>query len=121
MASDTDTPRYALKNAHGVEVVIRPLGAMIHKLVLPADDRHDKRLDDVVLGFNDLGRYTDGTSPYFGVVSIEGDLARDPAFDLSTDAQSTSLYPPSHCLRSSGAWPTELREESSRLTGRSTK
>eukprot|EP00216_Chloropicon_sp_CCMP2111_P002025 CAMPEP_0198235658 /NCGR_PEP_ID=MMETSP1446-20131203/1539_1 /TAXON_ID=1461542 ORGANISM="Unidentified sp, Strain CCMP2111" /NCGR_SAMPLE_ID=MMETSP1446 /ASSEMBLY_ACC=CAM_ASM_001112 /LENGTH=366 /DNA_ID=CAMNT_0043916953 /DNA_START=31 /DNA_END=1131 /DNA_ORIENTATION=- len=64
MALD-DLPTYVLKNAQGVEVHIRALGALIQKLILP--DKHGCR-SDVVLGFDSLGPYEDGTSPYFGVV-----------------------------------------------------
>jgi len=56
---------YVLKNGKGVEVHVRPLGALVQKLVLP--DAQGKP-EDVVLGFDKLESYRDGTSPYFGVV-----------------------------------------------------
>ena len=58
-------PTYWLRNASGVEVCIRPLGAVIQRLLLP-DAAGVKA--DVVLGFDGLRPYEDGTSPYFGAI-----------------------------------------------------
>ena len=46
---------------------VLPVGAIIQRLYVP--DKHGN-LADISLGFDDadLGRYTDGTSPYFGAV-----------------------------------------------------
>jgi len=56
---------YVLKNSKGVEVHIRPLGALVQRLILPSAKGEPS---DVVLGFDRLESYADGTSPYFGVV-----------------------------------------------------
>lgn len=53
---------------HGqLTMQVLPVGAIIQKLYVP--DKHGK-LADIMLGFDeaDVGRYTDGTSPYFGAV-----------------------------------------------------
>jgi len=49
----------------GVEVHVRPLGALIQRLLLPGEGG---KVEDAVLGFDRLAPYEDGTSPYFGVV-----------------------------------------------------
>jgi aldose 1-epimerase len=55
---------YTLTNANGVEVRTIPYGAIIVSIRVP--DRTGK-VDDVVLGFDQLDGYL-GTSPYFGAV-----------------------------------------------------
>ncbi|KAK3238165.1 hypothetical protein CYMTET_51806 [Cymbomonas tetramitiformis] len=49
----------------GITVHISPFGATILKLLAP--DRHGK-VDDIVLGFDDLVPYKTGVSPYFGCI-----------------------------------------------------
>lgn len=51
-------------------VSITPVGASIQRLLLPDRDGH---IDDVVLGFDTIKPYQDGTNPYFG--SIVGRVA----------------------------------------------
>ena len=54
-----------LRNKAGIEVHLLQTGASIQRLLLP--DR-DGKLADVVLGFDEEARYSDGTSPYFGAI-----------------------------------------------------
>ncbi|CAL5219554.1 g1409 [Coccomyxa viridis] len=58
-------PTHILQGPGGLEVHIRPLGAVIQRLIVP--DR-DGNLEDIVLGFDDMEPYADGRSPYFGAV-----------------------------------------------------
>ncbi|MGA2361542.1 MAG: aldose epimerase family protein [Candidatus Aminicenantales bacterium] len=55
---------YTLTNAHGIEARIMTYGAILVSLRLP--DRKGK-LEDVVLGFDDLAGYL-GAHPYFGAI-----------------------------------------------------
>ena len=57
---------FVLKNERGVEAHVRPLGALVQRLILPG--AKGGRANDVVLGFDNLQSYRDGTSPYFGVI-----------------------------------------------------
>ena len=54
-----------LKNKAGVEAHIIPTGAVIQRLLVPDAQG---RVADVVLGFDEVEPYGDGTSPYFGAV-----------------------------------------------------
>lgn len=54
-----------LNNSHGVEVHLIPTGAVIQRLLLPDASG---QVADVVLGFDTIEPYRDGTSPYFGAV-----------------------------------------------------
>lgn len=89
-------PTYILRNEKGVEVHVRPLGALIQRLVLP-DQKGN--LADVVLGFDKLEPYKDGTSPYFGVVvgrvanRIEGGR-----FKVGGEEYQVSLNEKGNCL-----------------------
>src|SRR5437667_10509982 len=55
---------YTLTNSHGVEVKITTYGGIVTSLKVP--DRNGK-LDDVVLGFDNLDAYLKG-HPYFGAI-----------------------------------------------------
>jgi aldose 1-epimerase len=56
--------RYTLTNANGIELSVVTYGAIIVSVRTP--DR-DGRLDDVVLGYDDLAGYL-SSSPYFGAI-----------------------------------------------------
>src|SRR5204862_5708423 len=55
---------YTLTNSHGVEAKIMNYGGIVTSLKVP--DRNG-RLDDVVLGFDNLDAYLKG-HPYFGAI-----------------------------------------------------
>lgn len=61
---DLDEMAIVLKNGD-LEVHVLPMGAVIQRLLVP--DRAGT-LDDVVLGFETVEPYADGTSPYFAAV-----------------------------------------------------
>ncbi|KDD72948.1 hypothetical protein H632_c2703p1 [Helicosporidium sp. ATCC 50920] len=54
-----------LRNGRGIEVTILHVGATIQKLLVP--DKHGKVVD-VVLGFDNVQAYENGTSPYMGAI-----------------------------------------------------
>jgi aldose 1-epimerase len=56
---------YTLTNGNGVEAKITNYGGIVVSLKVP--DRNGK-LDDVVLGFDNLGDYVKGNNPYFGAL-----------------------------------------------------
>jgi len=62
-------PAIVLKNENGMEVNILQTGAVIQKLILPAevDPEGGKRVD-IALGFDEEEPYQDSTSPYFGAL-----------------------------------------------------
>ncbi len=55
---------FTLKNENGIEMVVSDFGGIVRQLRVP--DR-DGRFDDVVLGFDAIESYFDG-SPYFGAL-----------------------------------------------------
>ena len=63
-AEGTAVDLYTLTNAHGLEAKITNYGGIVVSLKVP--DRHG-RLDDVVLGFDQLDDYLKG-HPYFGAL-----------------------------------------------------
>lgn len=54
-----------LRNSRGMEVHVLREGGIIQRLLVPSASG---ALADVVLGFDDLLPYLDGTSPYFGAI-----------------------------------------------------
>ncbi|KAL3151876.1 hypothetical protein ABBQ38_012837 [Trebouxia sp. C0009 RCD-2024] len=88
---------FILKNHRGVEAHILPYGAVVQKLTVP--DRSG-RSTDVVLGFDTLTPYEDGTSPYFGaLVGRVANRIANATFELdgktyhiSANENTTSLH-----------------------------
>lgn len=64
MAGRTHTA--VLSNSAGLTVHILSTGAVIQRLTMP--DRHGK-VEDIVLGFDEAARYSNGDSPYFGALA----------------------------------------------------
>ncbi|CAK0761389.1 hypothetical protein CVIRNUC_002855 [Coccomyxa viridis] len=58
-------PIHILTGPGGLEVHISPLGGVIQRLLVP--DR-DGKLEDIVLGYDDIEQYADEKNPYFGAV-----------------------------------------------------
>ena len=70
---------YTLKNANGMTADISNYGGIITRLLVP--DRLG-RVEDVVLGYDNLESYL-GVSPYFGcVVGVYGNRIKDGKFEL---------------------------------------
>lgn len=59
------TELYTLRNARGMQVSITNYGARIVQILVP--DRHGNKVD-VVLGFDDLQKYKDANSAYYGAI-----------------------------------------------------
>ena len=64
LASGQQIDLFTLRNAHGIEAQICNFGGRVVRLKVP--DRNGK-VDDVVLGFDDLEGYV-GHNPYFGAI-----------------------------------------------------
>ncbi len=80
--------RYTLSSPSGLSLQVITYGAIISSLQVP--DR-DGKLDDVVLGFADIGGYLAG-SPYFGaIVGRVANRVRGARFEL--DGQRIELAP----------------------------
>lgn len=88
---------FVLKNRHGIEAHILPYGAIVQKLVVPSSSGNPT---DIVLGFDTLTPYEDGTSPYFGaLVGRVANRIADATFELdgevyhlSANENTTSLH-----------------------------
>lgn len=59
----TAVEKYTLRNSHGLEASIITYGATLQSVLAP--DKHGK-VEDVVLGFDDLKGYQDNGTVYFG-------------------------------------------------------
>jgi len=59
------TALYTLKNTSGMQVSITNYGARIVQILVP--DRHGNKVD-IVLGFDDLQKYKDANSAYYGAI-----------------------------------------------------
>ena len=94
-AGGKDVEIFVLKNRNGMSVRIMTYGATVTELVTP--DR-DGRLDDIVLGFDNLEDYLNPANPYFG--AIVGRVANRIAMGRFTlDGRSYQLAtndPPNH-------------------------
>jgi aldose 1-epimerase len=64
LPSGENVEAYTLTNSAGASATVLTLGAIVSSLRMP--DRHG-RIDDIVLGFNDLEAYSGGHS-YFGAI-----------------------------------------------------
>lgn len=79
-----------------VEVHILQLGAVIQKLIIP--DRAGN-LKDVVLGFDEIEPYKDGTSPYFGaIVGRVANRIANASFTLGGKAYKLAANNGPNCL-----------------------
>ncbi|EIE18881.1 aldose 1-epimerase [Coccomyxa subellipsoidea C-169] len=69
-----------LRNRNGVQAEILPVGAIIHRLLVP--DANGKA-DDIVLGFDDAKTYERYNSPYFGgIVGRVANRVQNGTFEL---------------------------------------
>lgn len=62
-ADGTAVEKYTLRNSHGVQASIITYGATLQSLLLPDKDG---KVEDVVLGFDDVKGYQDNGTVYFG-------------------------------------------------------
>lgn len=88
--------RIVLKATNGVEVHLVPLGASVVQLWVP--DR-DGNVADVVLGFDDVQAYVDGSNPYMGcVVGRCANRIGNATFHLGGRAYALSCNDGKHAL-----------------------
>ncbi|KAL0030465.1 hypothetical protein WJX79_007594 [Trebouxia sp. C0005] len=88
---------FVLKNRNGIEAHILPYGAIVQKLIVPSRSGSPT---DIVLGFDNLTPYQDGTSPYFGaLVGRVANRIAEATFELdgkiyhvSANENTTSLH-----------------------------
>lgn len=88
---------FVLKNRNGIEAHILPYGAIVQKLIVPSRSGSPT---DIVLGFDALTPYKDGTSPYFGaLVGRVANRIAEATFELdgevyhvSANENTTSLH-----------------------------
>src|SRR6187549_2580533 len=59
----TAVEKYTLRNSHGIEANVITYGATLQSLLVP--DKNGK-VDDVVLGFDDVQGYQNNGTVYFG-------------------------------------------------------
>ncbi|MBO0994716.1 aldose epimerase family protein [Bacillus sp. SD088] len=76
---DTPVYSYTMKNAHGVEITCIDYGCIITKMVTP--DR-EGRLENIVLGYNQLDEYVHGTGNFGCVVGRVAGRIKDATFSL---------------------------------------
>ncbi|MBV4457662.1 galactose mutarotase [Pseudomonas sp. COR58] len=79
--TDDGTPveQYILRNRHGMQATVITYGATLQALRVP--DRHGK-LDDIVLGFDDVQGYQRGTAYFGATIGRFGNRLADGAFEL---------------------------------------
>lgn len=63
MADGKQITLYTLTNSHGMSISVMSYGAILVKVIVP--DR-DGKMDDVVLGYDDISGYLSKGDPYFG-------------------------------------------------------
>jgi aldose 1-epimerase len=79
-ADGTAVEKYTLRNSHGVEATVITYGATLQSLLLP--DKNGK-VEDVVLGFDDVKGYQDNGTVYFGAtIGRFGNRLADGKFSL---------------------------------------
>lgn len=108
---------FTLRSARGVTARIASYGATLVSLAVP--DRRG-RVDDVVLGFDDLDQY-ERNAPYFGsTVGRVANRIRDGCFELDGRTYQLTVNSPPHHLHggrrgfSHTGWRAEPRREADR-------
>ena len=75
----TPVEQYILRNSHGMQATVITYGATLQALQVP--DKHGK-LDDIVLGFDDVQGYQKGTAYFGATIGRFGNRLADGAFEL---------------------------------------
>ncbi|MCQ4260661.1 aldose epimerase family protein [Stutzerimonas stutzeri] len=80
MPDGTTIEKYTLKNSQGVEAVVITYGGVLQSLMIP--DKNGK-LEDIVLGFDDVDGYIKNGNVYFGAtIGRFGNRIADGRFEL---------------------------------------
>ncbi|WP_028624716.1 aldose epimerase family protein [Pseudomonas sp. Ant30-3] len=79
--TDDGTPveQYILRNSHGMEATVITYGGILQSLKVP--DKHGK-IEDVVLGFDDVHGYQAGTAFFGATIGRFGNRLANGAFEL---------------------------------------
>ncbi|PIB51316.1 aldose epimerase [Pseudomonas sp. 2588-5] len=75
----TAVEQYILRNSHGMQATVITYGGVLQSLKVP--DKHGK-LDDVVLGFDDVQGYQSGTAFFGATIGRFGNRLAGGAFEL---------------------------------------
>lgn len=75
----TAVEQYVLRNSHGMQATVITYGGVLQSLKVP--DKHGK-LDDVVLGFDDVQGYQGGTAFFGATIGRFGNRLAGGAFEL---------------------------------------
>jgi aldose 1-epimerase len=75
----TPVEQYILRNSHGLQATVITYGATLQSLKVP--DKNGK-LDDVVLGFDDVQGYQSGTAYFGATIGRFGNRLANGAFEL---------------------------------------
>ena len=80
MPDGTPIEKYTLKNSQGIEAVVITYGGVLQSLLVP--DKNGK-LEDIVLGFDDVNGYINNGNVYFGAtIGRFGNRIADGRFEL---------------------------------------
>lgn len=72
--------KFTLKNSHGIEAVVITYGGILQSLMVPDKDG---KLDDIVLGFDDVDGYIKNGNVYFGAtIGRFGNRLADGRFEI---------------------------------------
>lgn len=75
----TPVEQYILRNSHGLQATVITYGGILQSLKVP--DKNGK-LDDVVLGFDDVQGYQSGTAFFGATIGRFGNRLANGAFEL---------------------------------------
>ena len=92
----TAVEQYVLRNSHGMQATVITYGGVLQSLKVP--DKHGK-LDDVVLGFDDVQGYQGGTA-FFGAPSAASATAwpAAPSNSMANAIRYRLTTAPTHCM-----------------------
>ncbi|MDB5996040.1 MAG: aldose 1-epimerase, partial [Pseudomonas sp.] len=75
----TPVEQYVLRNSHGMQATVITYGATLQSLEVP--DKHGK-VDDIVLGFDDVQGYQSGKAYFGATIGRFGNRLANGAFEL---------------------------------------
>lgn len=95
--TDDGTPveQYILRNSHGLQATVITYGGILQSLKVP--DKNGK-LDDVVLGFDDVQGYQSGTAYFGATIGRFGNRLANGTFDLDGKRYQVPLNDGSNSL-----------------------
>ncbi|MGB6213458.1 aldose epimerase family protein [Pseudomonas mandelii] len=91
----TPVEQYVLRNSHGLQATIITYGGILQSLKVP--DKNGK-LDDVVLGFDDVQGYQSGTAYFGATIGRFGNRLANGAFELDGKRYQVPLNDGSNSL-----------------------